>query len=343
MSNPATDPRKEAIWRWIAPFVPTAQTMEPASADASFRRYFRVTDAAGASFIVMDAPPNKEDSAPFVRIAQLHAQAGVHAPKIIASDLEQGFLLLSDLGRDTYLDVFPQQSLEQNAASLALARNALVNWQLASAPDVLPPYDRALLQRELDLFPDWYVRMHLKRTLTPQQNTKWRQMCELLIERALAQPSVYVHRDFMPRNLMVPQSPDGAPGVLDFQDATYGPISYDIISLYRDAFWSWDEEFVLDGVIRYWEAAKKAGLPVNTSFGDFYHDCDWMGLQRHLKIMGIFARIHYRDGKPKYLADTPRFEKYVRDVAARYSALTPLLELFDALHDTQRADVGYTF
>jgi aminoglycoside/choline kinase family phosphotransferase len=168
-------------------------------------------------------------------------------------------------------------------------------------------------------------------------------MCDLLIERALAQPQVFVHRDYMPRNLMPPLVAGGAPGVLDFQDAVFGPISYDIISLYRDAFWSWDEEVVLDGVIRYWEAAKKADLPVDASFGDFYHDCEWMGLQRHLKVMGIFARICYRDGKPKYITDTPRFEKYVRDVCRRYAALTPLAQLFDQLHDAQPALVGYTF
>jgi hypothetical protein len=343
MQSPHLDSRLTALQAWIAPFVPTAQTIAPASADASFRRYFRVTDVHGASFIVMDAPPEKEESAPFVHVAALMHAAGVNAPNVIASDLGKGFLLLSDLGTQTFLDAFMVKTPVQCAALLTQARTELVKWQLRSEPGTLPAYDRALLLRELELFPDWYVASHLKKELTSQQRALWNDMCSLLIERAVSQPSVYVHRDFMPRNLMVPMREGAAPGVLDFQDATYGPISYDIISLYRDAFWSWEEEFVLDGVLRYWEAAKRAGLPVNPSFGDFYHDCEWMGLQRHLKVMGIFARICYRDGKPKYLSDTPRFEKYVRDVCQRYAALKPLLELFNQLHETPHAQVGYTF
>ncbi len=331
-ANPMVDTRLEALTQWLAPHVPSAQTIMPASADASFRRYFRVTDVHGASTIVMDAPPEKEDCAPFVRIAQMMTDAGNVAPKVLAADLTQGFLLLSDLGHETMLDVLPRASAGNLERLFADARAALIRWQAASAPDVLPAYDRTLLQRELDLFPEWFVGRHLGRTFTPAQQAIWQNTCDRLIDRALAQSKVFVHRDFMPRNLMVStQAEPSRLGVLDFQDAAYGPISYDIISLYRDAFWSWEEDIVLDGIIRYWEAAKKAGLPMPDQFAEFYHDCEWMGMQRHLKVMGIFARIHYRDGKPKYLTDAPRFARYVRDVARRYEGLGPFARMFDEL------------
>jgi N-acetylmuramate 1-kinase len=323
-ANP-NDLRLEALHDWLRAHVPTLQSCLPASADASFRRYFRITDAQGNSTIAMDAPPPQEDCAPFVRIAELMLKAGVSAPQVLAADLERGYLLLSDMGTQTYLDVLTAE----NARPLFQeATSALIQWQLASKPGVLPPYDEALLRQELQLFPDWYVGKHLNTTFDAKQQKYWNMVCDSLVARALAQPQVFVHRDYMPRNLMV-SAPN--PGVLDFQDATYGPISYDVISLYRDAFMSWEEEFVLDGVIRYWEAAKRAKLPVHEEFGEFYQDCEWMGLQRHLKIMGIFARIHYRDGKPKYLADTPRFAKYARAVAKRYIALGPLTAIFDSL------------
>jgi N-acetylmuramate 1-kinase len=326
MTVATTDARLEALKTWLTPHLPAAQSCLPASADASFRRYFRIVAADGKSFIAMDAPPPQEDCAPFVKIAELMQKAGVFAPQVLAQDLEKGFLLLTDLGNQTYLEAMQGPC---NAGALFKdANSALIQWQLASAPNVLPAYDEALLRAELALFPDWYVAKHLGKTFDPTQQAAWATMCDALVKRALAQEKVFVHRDYMPRNLMV-SAPN--PGVLDFQDATYGPISYDVISLYRDAFISWEEEFVLDGVIRYWEAARKAKLPVPDEFGEFYKDCEWMGLQRHLKIMGIFARIKYRDGKPKYLTDTPRFAKYVRDVAKRYTALTPLYRLFESL------------
>jgi N-acetylmuramate 1-kinase len=326
MTVAATDPRLETLKSWLTPHIPSARSCLPASADASFRRYFRIVDAQGKSYIAMDAPPPKEDCTPFVKIAELMHKAGVFAPQVLAQDLERGFLLLTDLGTQTYLD-----AMQGPCDALALfkdANAALIKWQLSSAPNVLPAYDETLLRAELALFPDWYVAKHLGKTLDRAQQAAWAGICDALVERALGQEKVFVHRDYMPRNLMV-STPN--PGVLDFQDATYGPISYDVISLYRDAFISWEEEFVLDGVIRYWEAARKAKLPVPDEFGEFYKDCEWMGLQRHLKIMGIFARIQYRDGKPKYLADTPRFAKYIRDVAKRYVGLAPLYRLFDSL------------
>ena len=313
--------------------------MSPASADASFRRYFRLSFAdARPSVIVMDAPPPQEDCTPFVRIAGLLSAAGLNAPKIISQDLDQGFLLLSDLGKTTYLTAINED--EGNADALFNdAMDALVRWQAASQPAILPAYDDALLRRELAIFPDWYVGRHLGVTLDDTQRNTLATTFDAIVGCNLAQPQVYVHRDYMPRNLML-SAPN--PGILDFQDAVYGPISYDVASLFKDAFLSWPEERVLDWTIRYWQKAKKAGLPVRADFGEFYTDCEWMGLQRHLKIMGIFARLNYRDGKPDYLADTPRFSGYVRGVASRYNRLKPLLLLFDELENVADSS-GYTF
>jgi aminoglycoside/choline kinase family phosphotransferase len=273
----------------------------------------------------MDAPPDKEDCRPFVRIAALLKQAGVHAPEVHAQDLEQGFLLLSDLGNKTYL----QEIRKENAARLfGDATDALVLWQLATREGELPPYDETLLRRELNLFPEWYVARHLKKTLAGKQAETLESIFKLLVQSALAQPRVYVHRDYMPRNLMLTEP---NPGVLDFQDAVLGPITYDIVCLFRDAFLSWEEEQVLDWCVRYWEKAKRARLPVDPDFGEFWRGLEWMGLQRHLKVLGIFARINYRDGKPKYLADAPRFIGYARSVSERYRELRPLARLLDDL------------
>jgi N-acetylmuramate 1-kinase len=320
------DPRRAALERWLSRHVQGRRfSLAPASADASFRRYFRATLDDGRTYVAMDAPPDKEDCRAFLHVASLLRDAGVHAPQVHAQDLEHGFLLLSDLGARTYLDVIN----EENAPRLfADAIEALVRWQLASRPGVLPPYDEALLRREMQLFPDWYVARHLRMQLTGTQAAMLEQVCRLLVESALAQPKVYVHRDYMPRNLMVS---DPNPGVLDFQDAVFGPITYDPVSLMRDAFLSWEEGRVLDWTVRYWEKAKRAGLPVQQDFGEFWRAFEWMGLQRHLKVLGIFARINYRDGKPKYLQDTPRFIRYARDVGKRYAALAPLMRLLDEL------------
>jgi hypothetical protein len=333
------DARLGQVTAWLAA-LPRQHRIDPAtlavaSADASFRRYFRVV-AGSNTRIVMDAPPGKEDVRPFVHVATLMRAAGLNAPEIIEADESQGFLLLSDLGRDTYLAVLN----EANAPELfSDAIDALVRWQLASRPGELPRYDEALLRRELELFPDWYVARHLKHELTPAQRDVLETMFRRILASNLAQPVVYVHRDYMPRNLMV-AAPN--PGILDFQDAVMGPISYDVASLFRDAFISWDEERVIDWAIRYWERARRAGLPVAADFGSFWRDFEWMGLQRHLKVLGIFARINYRDGKPHYLADTPRFIGYVRSVARRYDELAPLARLLDELEGVAHR-VGYTF
>ena len=341
----------QALTAWLQPLLANEGVSDyqltPASEDASFRRYFRITTPSGTR-IVMDAPTAFEDCRPFIKVAGLMNDAGVQAPKILAADLSQGFLLLTDLGAKTYLDVLNDDNFD---ALFRPANDALVKWQLASKPDVLPLYDAALLQRELSLFPDWYIAKHLQVELSNTQRETLSQMFALIVNANLAQEKVYVHCDYMPRNLMVsdsapasvPGAPENNPGVIDFQDAVYGPISYDIASLYRDAFISWDEEQVLDGTIRYWEKARKAGLPVPAGFDEFYRDVEWMALQRHLRILGIFARINYRDGKPKYLADTPRFVHYVRKTCERYQELWPLVRLFNELKIGDVPVTGYRF
>jgi len=332
------DPQREAIFEaWFASLQVAHQlarsSLRLASADASFRRYLRVDTPAG-SLIIMDAPPAKEDCKPFVHVAQLMTQAGIRAPKVLAWDEAHGFMLLTDLGAKTMM-----QTMDPNAAPpLGLylqAIDALVQWQLASREGVLPPYDKALLLREVELFPQWYLAEHRKVTLDATQRKTLDDAFACIIEHNLAWPSVFVHRDFMPRNLMVVDArtdpASGALGVLDFQDAVYGPITYDIASLMRDAFLSWDEDFCLDITIRYWDKARKAGLPVGDDFGEFYRGVEWMGLQRHLKVAGIFARLTLRDSKPQYLADTPRFIGYIRSTCARYRELKPLLRLVEQI------------
>jgi len=317
------DARRAAVERWVAEQLPGARfSLEPASEDASFRRYWRARLAAGGSYVVMDAPPEKEDCRPFVHVAGLLRAAGVNAPEIFAQDLSSGFLLLGDLGDTTYLQAISAQNAPQLFSD---ATDALIRWQLATRPGELPPYDEALLRREMNLFPEWYVAKHLRKKL---QSDSLETIFALLVKSALAQPAVYVHRDYMPRNLMLCEP---NPGVLDFQDAVLGPITYDVVSLFRDAFVSWPEEQVLDWTVKYWEKAKRAKLPVHADFGEFWQAFEWMGLQRHLKVLGIFARINYRDGKPKYLQDTPRFLTYARSVAKRYNALAPLGRLLDEL------------
>lgn len=325
MNATSPDPREQEAQLWaLAQLKLESADFAPASADASFRRYFRMRSGS-QSWIIMDAPPERENCTPFIHVAHLMLHAGLNVPKVIAEDLERGYLLLSDLGTQTYLQVINERNAD---ALFSEAIAALIRWQLASKAGELPDYDEALLDRELSLFPDWYVSKHLREALSLDQAAVWHVTRELLVSRALAQPRVYVHRDYMPRNLMI-STPN--PGVLDFQDAVYGPISYDVLSLFKDAFLSWPEARVKVWVRQYWEQAQKAHLPVGRDFGDFYRDFELMGVQRHLKVIGIFARINYRDGKPYYLQDVPRFIRYVRDVAVRHRELAGLLRLFDEL------------
>lgn len=347
------DPARAAAFdRWLqglaGPHGLQPDTLRLASADASFRRYFRLDRApahGGGSLVVMDAPPAHEDCRPFVRVAGLMRAAGVRVPDILAWDEPQGFLLLSDLGGQTLLQALDPERPEAALPYFRDAIAALVDWQRASRPGELPPYDEALLRRELALFPDWYLGRHKALALSGAQQQTLQAAFDLIVQRVLAQPAVWVHRDYMARNLMLPHGgfdparPDGRLGVLDFQDAVHGPVTYDIASLMRDAFLSWDEEVVLDVTIRYWEVARRAGLldaeGWSQDFGAFYRAVEWMGLQRHLKVAGIFARLTLRDAKPQYLADAPRFIGYIRHTASRYRELAPLLKFIDAVEGTE--------
>ena len=336
------DPRLTLLLNWIttlSDFSLQPATLRAASADASFRRYFRIDDADGKSVILMDAPPPQEDVRPFIQIGQLLADAGVTVPHILASQVEQGFLLLSDLGSTIYSNRLKQNQVTTNKLIID-AIDSLIKIQQHSRPDVLPEYDRAMQMRELMLFPEWYIARHLGATLTPAQQTSLDNVFEQILANTMAQPQVYVHRDYHSRNLMVLD--EANPGILDFQGALFGPVTYDIVSLLRDAYIEWDEEQVLDWTIRYWERARKKGLPVSADIDSFYRDFEFMGLQRHLKILGIFCRLYHRDGKAGYLADLPLVLSYVRKTAQRYNSLIPLLRLLDEL-EKKTPQVGYTF
>ncbi len=321
---------------WIGSRFPgTAFTLEAASEDASFRRYFRVKFEK-RSLIAMDAPPSHEDCRPFIQVAELFYAAGAHVPRVLAMDFEQGFLLLEDLGTTTYLRILQ----DDNADRLYLdAVESLIKIQLASRADVLPDYDETLLLREMCLFPDWYVAKHLQLGLSSTQTEVLNSVFQQVLQNNLAQPRVYVHRDYHSRNLMLSEP---NPGILDFQDAVYGPITYDVVSLFKDAYICWDDERTLDWVVRYWERANKAGLPAAADFAEFYRDFEWMGVQRHLKVLGIFARLNYRDGKEGYLKNLPQVMQYLRKACERYPDFLPLLKLLDEL-EGRVARVGYSF
>jgi len=309
----------EQSWGAVPP-----STLTAASSDASFRRYFR-WEGGGKSFIVMDAPPPQENCKPFVDIAFLLAKSGINVPKIYAEDLERGFLLLNDLGNKTYLDVIDSENADDLFND---ALQALLAFQQLPMIAPLPSYDVALLRRELELFPEWYVKRELGIEFDAAQQVLWQQVSELLIDSALAQPKVLVHRDYMPRNLMLGEP---NPGVLDFQDAVYGPVTYDVTCLFKDAFLSWPEERVYGWLESYWQQAGAIGIPVQSEFEDFLRASDLMGVQRHLKVIGIFARICHRDGKPRYLGDVPRFFAYIDAVIARRPELAELDVLLASL------------
>ena len=326
-----TDSRLNPLRNWLKALEPSWQldldSLVPASADASFRRYFRITtkNPNFGTLIVMDAPPQYEPLDTFIKVDLLLSEAGLNVPKILEQNIAEGFLLLNDLGTKTYL-----AELNNETADILYkdATDALVLMQLASKPDVLPNYDEALLQRELDLLPEWYLKKHLGIELNAQQIEQLKKSFELIIENNLAQAKVYVHRDYHSRNLMVTE--EHTPGVIDFQDAVYGPITYDAASLWRDAYISWPEERVIDWVIKFWEAGRKAGLPMPNDFGQFYRDFEWMGLQRHLKVLGIFARLYHRDGKDGYLKDIPLVLEYAIATANRYIELKPLARILES-------------
>lgn len=330
--------RLQLLEHWLHSIYPDQSfTLSPASADASFRRYFRVS-LPWKTLIAMDAPPQQEDCRPFLHTASVFAKASVHVPDIVAQDLDQGFLLLSDLGATTYLQALT--TAPENANQLYLdAIDALIKIQRTSEKNIFPEYDLILLSRELALFPDWYMTQHRQIAPTDDQRNMLKAVFDLILDNNLAQPQVFVHRDYHSRNLMV-TLPN--PGIIDFQDAVFGPITYDLVSLLRDAYIQWEEAQVLDWTIRYWEKARRAGLPVTTDFSAFYRDFEWMGVQRHLKVLGIFARLYYRDQKPAYLQDMPAVMHYLRKTCERYHELHPLSQLLDQLEDKVPA-AGYTF
>lgn len=332
--------RIQLLENWLKEQFPAKPfTLQPASADASFRRYFRVS-FKDQTLIAMDAPPQQEDCTPFIQVAEILAAAGVHVPKIVAQNLDQGFLLLSDLGDTTFLQALNNQmgSADQLYGD---AIDALIKLQLSQQVEDLPGYDEVLLLRELNLFPDWYVARHLRVAISEKQQDVLQSIFTRIIQNNLAQPRVLVHRDYHSRNLMV-TSPN--PGIIDFQDAVVGPITYDLVSLFKDAYIRWDEERILDWMIRYWEKARKAGLPVSTDFAEFYRDFEWMGVQRHIKILGVFARLYYRDGKENYLNDMPLVMEYLRKTCKRYRELHLLLNLLDELNPAESDQkIGYTF
>ena len=348
------DPAREhAFQTWLTPLAVQhgleLSTLRPASADASFRRYLRLDRSAGGSLIVMDAPPDKENCTPFVQVQGLMQQSGLNVPAILDWNQPDGFMLLSDMGSRTLIEELDPARPQDAELWYRHAVDLLLQWQQASRPDVLPAYDEALLRRELQLFPDWYIAHHRQVTLDDKQQAVLAKAFDQIVAHNLQAPSVYVHRDFMARNLMLPSDPTQALAVLDFQDAVYGPVTYDIASLLRDAFLTWEEDFVIDITVRYWEKARRSGLIGARSasgwgddFGEFYRAVEWMGLQRHLKVAGIFARLTLRDGKPKYLADTPRFIHYIRTTCSRYRELAPLLRLVDQIEGIQ-AQVGYAY
>ncbi len=332
--------RLKLLEHWVETLFPEKPfTLVSASADASFRRYFRLT-MDDQTLIVMDAPPQQEDCTSFIQVADILLKAGVHAPEIMAKDVEQGFLLLTDLGDTTYLQALKAQS--DTAHSLYQdATDALIKMQLTQQVDGLPPYDETLLLNELNLFPDWYIAKHLNIDLSADQRQVISSAFKQILQNNLSQPKVFVHRDYHSRNLMV-ISPN--PGVIDFQDAVYGPITYDLVSLFKDAYIRWEEEDILDWTIRYWEKARKAGLPVATDFATFYRDFEWMGVQRHIKVLGIFARLYHRDGKDSYLNEMPLVMEYLRKACERYHELHLLHNLLDELDDLNpQQKIGYTF
>lgn len=335
----ANDSRLAELTTWLAGVTPavTPATIRPASADASFRRYFRVDGQDGQTYIAMDAPPPQEDVRPFIQVADLFGKTSVTVPQVLAQDADRGFLLLTDLGSTTYLSLLSNDTAHKLYMD---AIDSLILLQTQSKPGILPEYDRARLLQEMQLYTEWYVPHHLKATLDDKQKEVLSKTFDTLLANNLAQGQVYVHRDFHSRNLMV--LPKGNPGILDFQDAVFGPVTYDLVSLLRDAYIQWDEEIVLDWAVRYWEKAKRAGLPVAPDIDTFYRDFEFMGLQRHIKILGIFARLAYRDGKTAYLGDIPVVLEYVMKTARRYTAFTPLVRLMEGL-ENNAPQVGYTF
>jgi len=345
----SAEQRNTQLVHWLKTFqapygIDFSRPATPVSSDAGVRRYYRLACQGphGTSLIAADTPLPPQQNQAFVDIASQFEKAGVHAPRVFEADCQQGFMLMTDLGETTYLQALTAlrhdpDTVPDTAQSLFTdAIDTLVRLQQinpASLKNGLPRYDAALMQRELALFPDWYIERHLGVAISPAMRAVLDTVFSTIIAHVSdVQPHVFVHRDFMPRNLMVGSPHKPNPGVIDFQDAVIGPVTYDLVSLFRDAFISWKEDFQRHFIQQYLTKAQKAGVPVNQSLDDFYQQYEWMGLQRHLKVLGIFARLKYRDGKPAYLEDAPRLLNYIRTVAQRYHALHPLIKVLDDIH-----------
>jgi len=313
----ASDSRLAELTSWVVDDLGFAgSSIAAASVDASFRRYFRVTRDAD-TYIVMDAPPDKEDTGPFVKVARILAGIDLNVPLILARDLERGFLLLSDLGSRQYLDELAVQS-----AADQLYADALKSLRKMQTADLelsrgLPPYDRTLLSREMELMPEWFLRRHLRVTLKAEERVMLDRLFESLVRSAAAQPAVFVHRDYHSRNLLF--SAENNPGILDFQDAVWGPITYDLASLLKDCYIAWPPQRVRAWALDYRQQLLEAGVSLPANAAEFMRWFDLMGLQRHIKVLGIFSRLYYRDGKPQYLKDLPRVLQYAKDAAAAYA------------------------
>jgi len=307
------DLRLEQLKKWLQSSDIGYDDIQPASADASFRRYFRINDK-GKTYIVMDAPPEKEDCQPFIDIAEMLLRFGLHVPKILQQDIKQGFLLLSDLGDTVFLSELNNHNVDKMYSS---AMDALLLLQ-QNTPVNLPAYDEKLLRTELNLFPDWYLKKQLKITVTESQKAVLEDVFGILIQNALSQPQVYVHRDYHSRNLMVNKDHADKPGVIDFQDAVIGAVTYDLVSLLKDCYISWSREKVALWVESFRVRAESLGIIENVDAKQFLRWFDLMGLQRHLKVAGIFSRLKHRDGKTGYLKDIPRTMDYVFEVLELY-------------------------
>lgn len=332
--------RQQALHSWLqSQYSEQAFELTFAAADADFRRYFRATFTDGSSIIAMDAPPEKMSIEPYLKVQQLFQM--VKVPEVLHYNIEDGFMALEDLGNVPYLAAMQHDERPEVQRLLLLdAIDQLVILQKASLPEQLPEYDEAVLMREVNLFPEWFMTKELNKKMNFKQRQWWDQSMQALMPVILEQSKVYVHRDFIVRNLMLTRE---RPGVLDFQDALYGPITYDLVSLLRDAFIEWEEDFVLDLVIRYWQKARAADLPVAEQFDEFYRQFEYMGVQRHLKVAGIFARLHHRDGKDKYRPEIPRFLNYLRRTTRRYTELQPLYALIVELVGDDELQTGYSF
>lgn len=297
--------KEAADWAAAALGLPRV-VLRPVSGDASFRRYFRL-EASGRSLILMDAPPDREDSRPWVDIAQRLRTAGLNAPEIIRFDLAQGFGLLEDFGDTLYREIFtPETAAELMPGLFEVLRRMAAGVDCSG----LPAYDAAVLQAEMDLLPDWYLERHRQRPLRGGERALWADLCDRLIESAAQQPQVFVHKDFHSCNLL--RTPRG-PGLIDFQDGLRGPLSYDLVSLLWDRYIAWPRQR-----LEAWMEEARVRFGVGMAPAEWVRCCDWMGLQRNLKIVGIFARLRYRDGKQGYLEMIPRFYRYLLDVLSRY-------------------------